>query len=135
MSFMSFSTAMLKSLPSITIALILLLLVYPARAEGPPPGHPSVDEAARLLQIPRDQVFTYQGEVIEVINSNGYTYIHAQVLEEKLWLAAPRLDLKKGQQIRFPPGSLMRNFYSRRLKRTFPMVIFVSGVDIVPEQT
>ena len=119
-------------------ALLLLAIVAVAPMKSfaaPPPGHPSVDDAAKMLKIPQQQEFRYKGEVLEAIPSNSYTYIQVKILKKTLWLAAPKLALRKGQFIRFPAGTMMRNFYSRRLQRTFPMVMFISAVDVLPEQT
>ncbi|MBC8210141.1 MAG: hypothetical protein H8E21_03670 [Gammaproteobacteria bacterium] len=102
----------------------------------PPPGHPSTDESLDMLKLPETTHLPYQGQVLEAINSNGYTYIQVQIEmgHKKLWLAAPRVELKKGQFIRFPSGTLIKNFYSRLLQRTFDGVIFVRTIDILPEQ-
>jgi hypothetical protein len=103
---------------------------------APPPGHPSTGESLDLLKIPEATHLPYQGKVLETIDSNAYTYIQVQIQmgHKKLWLAAPRVALKKGQFIRFPSGTLIRNFYSRKLKRTFDGVIFIRTLDILPEQ-
>ncbi len=103
--------------------------------DAPPPGHPSTDDAARMLRLPQQQAFEFTGEVLESIDSNAYSYIQVKVLDETLWLAAPRIELKKGQHIRFPSGTVMRNFFSRKLKTTFSSVMFVTAVDIIPENT
>ena len=119
---------------------ILLLLLSVSAGQHvsavPPPGHPSADESSNMLKLPAAESFPYQGQVLEAINSNSYTYIQVQIKMEhkQLWLAAPRVALRKGQIIRFPAGTLMRNFYSRKLKRTFDGVIFVRTIEIVPEQ-
>jgi hypothetical protein len=112
-----------------------LCVVMSTAHAAPPPGHPSTDDAAKILRLPEQQAFEFQGEVLQAIDSNAYTYIQVKVLDETLWLAAPRLGLNKGQQIRFPSGTVMRNFYSRKLKTTFSSVMFVTAVDIVPENT
>jgi hypothetical protein len=116
--------------------LIFLATISLSLSAAPPPGHPSTDESLDMLKLPETTHLPYQGQVLEAINSNGYTYIQVQIEmgHKKLWLAAPRVALKKGQFIRFPSGTLIRNFYSRLLKRTFDGVIFVRTIDILPEQ-
>ena len=106
----------------------------PVAVGAPPPGHPSTDDAARLLKLPEQPSFDFQGEVLQAIDSNAYTYIQVKVLDETIWLAAPRQALSKGQRIRFPSGTVMRNFYSRKLQTTFSSVMFVMSVDIIPER-
>ena len=101
-----------------------------------PPGHPSVDTTTELLKLPKGQAaYTHSGRVIEAIDSNNYTYILVETDQSKRWLAAPKTDLQPGQKIRFPDGALMRNFYSKSLKRTFQNILFVSGVAVALEET
>jgi hypothetical protein len=103
---------------------------------APPPGHPSVDKTTDMLNLPRDQAsYTHTGRVVEAINSNNYTYILVETEQTKRWLAAPKTALQPGQKIRFPDGALMRNFYSKSLKRTFQNILFVSGVTVALEET
>ena len=103
---------------------------------GQPPGHPSVDMTTELLKLPKDQAaYTHSGRVIEAIDSNNYTYILVETDQSKRWLAAPKTALQSGQKIRFPDGALMRNFYSKSLKRTFENILFVSGVAVTLEET
>ena len=100
-----------------------------------PPGHPSVDMTTDLLKLPKGQAaYTHTGRVIEAINSNNYSYILVETSQTKRWLAAPKTALQPGQKIRFPDGTLMRNFYSKSLKRNFQNILFVSGVAVTLEE-
>ena len=104
---------------------------------APPIGHPSTDDALNMMKVPEAQSFPYQGKVVQAIDSNSYTYIQVELKklnQKKVWLAAPRVHLSEGQQIVFPEGTFMRNFYSRLLKRTFASIIFVRKVEVLPEQ-
>ena len=95
---------------------------------APPPGHPSVDQASRILGIP-EQSPVNKGEVLEVFNSNSYTYLRISHSEEgERWLAAPRQSLVVGAKIRYGDGTRMENFYSKVWHRTFPIIYFVGGV-------
>ena len=119
----------------ITSQISMLAAASQASIAAPPPGHPSTGESADILNLPHDNEFPYQGLVLQAIDSNDYTYIQVQIPlhNKKIWLAAPKTELKEGQRIRFPSGKFMRNFYSRLLKRTFDGVMFVRAIDIVPE--
>ena len=80
----------------------------------PPPGHPSVEQAQKTLQVPDSHQFPHRGQVLQAIDSNDYTYI--EVITEsrgKLWLAAPQQSLTINSWIRYPDGMLMKNFYSK----------------------
>ncbi|MEH6471446.1 MAG: hypothetical protein V7752_09350 [Halopseudomonas sp.] len=115
------------------VLLAVWLLVCSVVHAAPPPGHPTTDQAAEIMGIDATAEMPNRGQVIEVIDSNSYTYIQVQVSDQqRLWLAAPRLVLVLGQYIDYPQGVVMRNFYSKKLQRTFDQVWFVSGVRLVP---
>lgn len=116
------------------ITVCLLALIFEANA-APPLGHPSTDDAFNMMKVPAVKAFPHQGSVLQAIHSNSYTYIQIQSKQHRIWLAAPRIELREGQQIAFPDGAVMQNFYSRKLKRTFEEVIFVRKVEVLPEQT
>jgi hypothetical protein len=80
--------------------------------------------AAEASQLP------YDGVVKEVLQTQAYTYVRVQSTKEGLvWLAGPKVaDLKPGDRIGYSEGVGMPDFYSKELKRNFPMVIFVGQV-------
>jgi hypothetical protein len=107
----------------------LILLGLVAAAQAAPEGHPSTGTAAQALHLPdKGEALPYRGKVLEAIDSNDYTYIRLATEEGERWLAAPRIALKEGAMVRFGDGTLMSNFYSKKLKRTFDAVLFVSEV-------
>lgn len=95
-------------------------------------SHPTVNEAAQILDIPAsgDQL-PNEGKVVSTIPSNAYTYIEVEQKGVKSWLAVPRVSLEDGTLIRYGNGTVMKNFYSRKLSREFPEVIFLGGVQVV----
>lgn len=113
------------------------LFVSAAAIAAAPAGHPSTDEAARLLKLPKatsDADLPKKGKVVSTIDATQYTYI--EVVEDKktIWLAAPTIALKKNNVIRYDAGSEMSNFHSKTLNRTFPSVIFVNRVVLSSEK-
>lgn len=99
---------------------------------APPPGHPSVDEANRILGLSSSRgPLPRQGRVLESFDSNNYTYILVGSDDGRLWVAAPRLDpLPVGTAIRFSNGTMMQNFFSRKHRRTFDKILFVERVEV-----
>ena len=121
------------------IAALLLsaLIASAASIAATPPGHPSTDEAASALKLPKktaDADLPKKGKVLSTIDATQYTYI--EVVEDKktIWLAAPTIALKKNNVIRYDDGSEMTNFHSKQLNRTFPSVIFVNSVVLSKEK-
>lgn len=117
-----------KFVYSTLLPLILLMHGATPLFAAPPPDHPSVDQASRILNIPA-QAPEHQGKLLEIFDSNSYSYLrvsHPQ--DQERWLAAPRLSLTVGTPIRYGEGTRMENFYSKVWQRTFPVIYFVNEV-------
>jgi len=70
------------------------------------------------------------GKVLEVINVAGYTYLHVEDKDKKIWIAGRAMEVKEGDVIRYSKGSIMRNFVSKSLNRTFPEILFTSVIQL-----
>ncbi len=68
------------------------------------------------------------GKVLEVLNASNYTYLRVDTGRDKIWLAAPQLNIKPGEKVTFSSGLPMKNFESKTLGRTFDTVYFVERV-------
>ena len=68
------------------------------------------------------------GNIVETMNSGGYTYILLEKEGKKSWVAVPEIDVAVGQEISLQPGLEMANFKSKTLNRTFDSIIFSSGL-------
>ncbi len=110
------------------------VVVWGLSASGlaaPPAGHPSVEQAGQALKLPPSEAeLNHQGKVLQTIPSNEYVYIEVTSEGRNRWLAAPATELKVGDSIRFPDGTVMTNFYSKRLNRTFEEVLFVGRIKV-----
>lgn len=101
---------------------------------APPPGHPSPADAMQLM-LPgaaRHAALTRVGEVLDAIDANEYTYVELRENGRSLWIATARIALSRGDILRFDDGVVMTNFHSKLLQRTFPAVMFVSEVAVMP---
>jgi hypothetical protein len=68
------------------------------------------------------------------MDAGGYTYLEVTQNKKTIWLAGPKMVVKKGDIVRFDDGMVMTNFESKTLKRTFPAVTFVSSVVVSKEK-
>ena len=85
-------------------------------------------------------VDTFQGTVTETKTVAGYTYALVNVGEEfrwmaasdteepLVWLAGPETVLGVGDVVSWQGGSLMRQFHSGTLDRTFTEIVFVGSL-------
>ena len=91
----------------------------PAAANNP---HAGMGMAAPKINL------TQEATVLSTIDQSQYTYIEVSQNKKTLWLAATKLAVQKGDQVRFDDGMVMTDFYSKSLKRTFPSIVFVNQV-------
>ncbi|MDR4498461.1 MAG: DNA-binding protein [Candidatus Scalindua sp.] len=68
------------------------------------------------------------GNIVETMNSGGYTYILLEKDGKKSWVAITEIDVAVGQRISLQPGLEMTNFTSKTLNRTFDSIIFSAGL-------
>ena len=122
--------------PVARLALILAVAVaMPARA-APPAGHPSPAEARDILlfdQPPGASGLPNEGRVLDVIHANEFTYLEVDRADGKVWIAAPRTEIRPGARIDYEDGAVMQNFYSKLLKRTFPSVMFIKHLVVTTQ--
>jgi hypothetical protein len=71
-----------------------------------------------------------EGKVVSSVNTDMYTYVEIEQNGKNVWVAAPTVVVKAGDQVRFDDGAVMTNFHSKQLQRTFPSVMFVQRVAI-----
>jgi uncharacterized protein YdeI (BOF family) len=110
----------------------------PVPSEGSaalPPGHPAVAApVAAPARNPEDPPLNAApgalrvGVVQETIESAGYVYVRMQTGGTETWIAAPATTVAVGDRVEAPIGSLMPEFHSNSLDRTFPELWFVPFV-------
>ncbi|MDP1725578.1 MAG: hypothetical protein Q8M15_02250 [Bacteroidota bacterium] len=69
---------------------------------------------------------------IEKINTSMYTYLRVDENGTEKWLAFPLTEVKIGETYYYVNEMEMKNFVSKELGRTFPVVYFVEKVSIDP---
>ncbi len=88
-------------------------------------GADAAPTAARLEPEPNS------GTVRSTENAGGYTYIELETDAGNIvWLAAPQTEVAVADRVAWQGGSIMVNFESRSLGKTFPEILFVGGVSI-----
>jgi hypothetical protein len=74
------------------------------------------------------------GKVVETMNAGSYTYVQVDDGSKKIWAAAPQFAVAVGDKVVVPEGAPMENFQSKTLGRTFDVVYFVPGIQVVGGQ-
>ena len=68
------------------------------------------------------------GKVLETMDAAGYTYLNVETPEGAKWVAVNQTPVTVGEEVTYMDGMVMQNFFSKTLDRTFPEVIFSSGL-------
>ena len=67
---------------------------------------------------------TVQGVVLEVQDVDAYTYLRLQTAQGDTWAAVNKTPVKKGDKLTLSNVTVMTNFESRTLHKTFPSILF-----------
>jgi hypothetical protein len=70
-----------------------------------------------------------QGEVLEVKDAAPYTYLRLKTAEGETWAAVTAASVKKGEKVTIQNATVMQNFESKSLKKTFDKIVFGSLAD------
>ena len=68
------------------------------------------------------------GKVLETMDASGYTYLNVETDTGEKWVAVKQAAVEVGEEVTYIDGLVMQNFMSRTLDRTFPEIIFSSGL-------
>lgn len=64
------------------------------------------------------------GEVLEVKDVESYTYLRLKTAQGETWAAVTTAPVKKGSKVTIENVTVMNNFQSKALKKTFDTVVF-----------
>jgi hypothetical protein len=84
-------------------------------------GHDQADQAHGAAAAG-----SMSGEVVETMDSGGYTYVHVDCGDETIWAAAPQREVAVGSEVTIATVMPMKDFHSDKLDRTFDVVYFVN---------
>jgi len=92
------------------------------------PAAPADQLSRTSSQVPAAEQFAAgSGKVVQKMDASRYTYI---CLDDgagnETWAAVPQAQLEIGEQITLKGGTVMRNFNSKALNRTFDSIIFAT---------
>lgn len=71
---------------------------------------------------------TVKGKVLETMDAAGYTYLNVETDQGSKWIAVSQTPVEVGEEVTYMDGMVMQNFTSQSLDRTFPEIIFSSGL-------
>lgn len=109
-----------------TVVVAIVALMSLTSAVACRSAQPQVASTPRDAQAAQEG---FTGTVAETMNAGGYTYVRLQSDgKDDVWAAAPEFAAKVGDRLTVPLEMPMVNFESTSLRRSFPLVYFVSTV-------
>jgi outer membrane murein-binding lipoprotein Lpp len=99
----------------------------PSTSTALPSNHPTMPQQAPAAS----QGPVGQGKVLKAMHASGYTYMEVDTGDKTVWLAATSLKIKAGDTVQWQGASVMKNFNSKTLRRTFDEILFVSKASAV----
>lgn len=85
----------------------------------------AAENAALSAPVPPGMI---RGEVLETMNSGGYTYVFMDTGQDQRWVASLEAPVEVGDVVQTDPGMAMTGFTSNTLGRTFDTIFFVSAL-------
>lgn len=73
---------------------------------------------------------SFNGKVVETMNTAGYTYVLTDTGKKKVWAASTQFEVKVGDTVAFQAGAPMENYHSKTLNRDFDVVYFTGGITV-----
>ncbi len=70
--------------------------------------------------------------VKEVLQAGDYTYLNVTEGDSTRWIAAPAIEAVTGKTYYYKGGSLIKNFKSKELNRTFDAVVLIENLSAEP---
>jgi len=99
-------------------------------ANALPPGHAPVDSAGGAPAPSGGGSPDVAGTVAETMDGAGYTYMRLTTDHGDVWVAAMQMPVAVGNRVE-ASGSVMPNFRSNTLNRTFEQIVFANSARVV----
>lgn len=64
------------------------------------------------------------GTVLETMDASGYTYLRLKTNDGEIWAAVVAVEVKKGAEVTLINPTVMSDFKSKTLNKTFPTILF-----------
>ena len=79
----------------------------------------------RAVPVTPEQESNHKVKVLEVLQSDSYTYLNVSEGFKEYWIATAKNDFQVNDELYYLEGLEMRNLDSKELERTFEKIVFV----------
>jgi GW (Gly-Tryp) dipeptide domain len=112
-----------------SVLLMLALISAACQRDTPRVGTATAPAAANTgatTAAPTPAGDELSGQVVETMNAAGYTYARLERNGKSIWIAGMETKLAVGTKLGRMSGSLMKEFRSNAMQRTFPEIYFIN---------
>ena len=107
------------------LASLLIVAAPLAWAAEPPASASASAPVSAPVSAPAPAVAAaVKGKVLEVKDVAGYTYLRLKTKDGDTWAAVSQAPIKIGAEVTIENVTVMNNFESKSLKKTFPVILF-----------
>lgn len=75
----------------------------------------------------------YSGTVLQAFQADRYVILEVESDAGPVWIAATAAGVSEGDRVAWGDGTMMQGFYSSTLDRTFDAILFVNGIQTLPQ--
>jgi hypothetical protein len=111
----------------VKLSIVLCLLILVPVSGMCKTDKKSADAAASGGMSGNDVPTGATGKVAETMTAGGYTYAKLEKDNKSAWVAFSPTTVKVGQELTFVGCTLMTDFQSKALNRTFPVIMFCNA--------
>lgn len=79
--------------------------------------------------------YKHHVKVVEVMQTNSYTYLKVAEYGQEYWMAVNAMDAKVGDDFYYDESMEMKGFKSKQLERVFERILFVDDLSRDPQKT
>jgi hypothetical protein len=91
------------------------------------------DVGTELPHAVKSSTAPKNGKVVKAMHAGGYTYMKVENDGNQFWIAATMLNVRRNDDVTWTDASLMKDFTSSALRKTFKEILFVSKVSVKTE--
>lgn len=86
------------------------------------------ESEAKVNAVPVVHASLISGMIEETMDVSNYTYIRVNTPGGEVWAAGPKTVVQVGEMVSFEGSTLMKDFRSPTLERTFPEIFFTNQI-------
>jgi hypothetical protein len=111
------------------VAMAAFFLVLPGCGQDKEEQQSAKTNTPVTAPVPLPETVKIIGQVTEILDAGNFIFVLMASNKEKVWVTVPKVDVEIGETVTMNDATLLENFHSKTLNRTFDTVMFSSGIE------